>query len=85
MTSSRPTSKAARRPGDRRTLATLLPYLWPGPGVEHWREMRLRVVLALVLLAAAKVINIYVPIFYRDAVDALSPEHGGVIAVPVMM
>ncbi|HEX7007905.1 MAG TPA: ABC transporter ATP-binding protein/permease [Alphaproteobacteria bacterium] len=66
-------------------MAALLPYLWPGRGVEQWREMRVRVVLALILLAAAKVINIYVPIFYRDAVDALSPEHGGVIAVPVMI
>ena len=85
MTSPSPTSRSDRRLGDRRTLATLLPYLWPGRGVEQWMEMRVRVVLAVVLLAAAKVVNIYVPIFYRDAVDTLSPERGGVAAVPVMI
>ena len=86
MTPPPPTSKAARRRlGDRRTLAALLPYLWPGPGIEQWFEMRVRVVLALSLLAAAKVVNIYVPIFYKTAVDTLSPEHGGAIAVPVMI
>jgi ATP-binding cassette, subfamily B, heavy metal transporter len=48
-------------------------------------EMRVRVVVAMILLAGAKVINIYVPMFYKQAVDTLSPEHGGVIAVPVMI
>ncbi|HVO15914.1 MAG TPA: ABC transporter ATP-binding protein/permease [Alphaproteobacteria bacterium] len=86
MTPSHPSKKAARnRLGDRRTLAALLPYLWPRPGVEQWAEMRVRVVLALTLLAGAKIVNIYVPILYKRAVDALSPEHGGAIVVPVMI
>jgi len=86
VTPSRPSKKAARnRLGDRRTLAALLPYLWPRPGVEQWAEMRVRVVLALTLLAGAKIVNIYVPILYKRAVDALSPEHGGAIVVPVMI
>jgi len=86
VTPSRPSKKAARnRLGDRRTLAALMPYLWPGRGVEQWAEMRVRVVLALCLLAGAKVVNIYVPILYKTAVDTLSPEHGVAIAVPVMI
>jgi ATP-binding cassette subfamily B protein len=86
VTPSRPFQKAARnRLGDRRTLAALLPYLWARRGVEQWAELRLRVVLALALLAGAKIVNIYVPILYKRAVDALSPEHGGAIAVPVMI
>ena len=47
--------------------------------------MRVRVVVALCFLAGAKVINIYVPILYKHAVDTLSPEKGGAIAVPVMI
>ncbi|MGE5146601.1 MAG: ABCB family ABC transporter ATP-binding protein/permease, partial [Candidatus Eiseniibacteriota bacterium] len=87
MTPPRPSSTKAtrRRYSDRRTLAALLPYLWPGPGVEQWVEMRVRVVVALCLLTGAKVINIFVPILYKRAVDTLSPEHGGAIAVPVMI
>jgi ABC-type transport system involved in Fe-S cluster assembly fused permease/ATPase subunit len=60
--------------GDRReerghwqTLRTLLPYLWP-VGISG---LRARVVVAMVLLAAAKVANVYVPFLYKAAVDAL--------------
>jgi ATP-binding cassette, subfamily B, heavy metal transporter len=64
-----------------RTLITLLPYLWP-PG--HL-DLRVRVVIAMILLAAAKGFNVYVPFFYKAAVDALSVEVAGLIAVPVMI
>ncbi len=61
------------------TLLTLLPYLWPvgRPG------LRLRVVVALCLLAAAKFANVYVPFLYKAAVDALSLENLALIVVPV--
>jgi len=62
---------------DLGVLRALLPYLWP-PGAV---EMRLRVVIAVFLLVAAKVINVIVPFFYKWAVDALSAE--AVVAVPV--
>src|ERR1700704_5505459 len=51
-----------------RALKGLGPYLWPRDSVE----LRARVVLALALLAAGKLINITVPLFYKAAVDALS-------------
>ena len=65
--------------GDARALRSLLPYLWPkGEG-----ELRLRVTVAMVLLVLAKLANVYVPILYKEAVDALNRETTAVIAVPV--
>jgi ATP-binding cassette subfamily B protein len=53
-----------------KTLKTLSKYLWPKgrPG------LKLRVVLALISLAAAKGVNVYIPFLYKGAVDALTPE-----------
>src|SRR5580704_4126154 len=65
-----------------RALKGLGPYLWPRDSVE----LRARVVLALALLAAGKLVNITVPLFYKAAVDALSgtgAAAAGLIAVPV--
>ncbi|MDX1434581.1 MAG: ABC transporter transmembrane domain-containing protein, partial [Gammaproteobacteria bacterium] len=53
--------------GSLGTLRTFLPYLWPR---GEW-GLRTRVLLAIAALVAAKVAVVYVPIFYRDAVDAL--------------
>ncbi len=70
--------KAAAGPrNDWQTIRTLLPYLWPQDA-----GMRLRVVVALVLMLAAKLVNVYVPILYKQAVDALSVE-AVAVAVPV--
>ncbi|NBC31454.1 MAG: ATP-binding cassette domain-containing protein [Alphaproteobacteria bacterium] len=55
-----------------RALGSLMPFLWPKGEVE----LRVRVVIAIVFLAAAKVATVYIPIFYKDAVDALSGETG---------
>ena len=69
---------------DWQTIGTLLPYLWPRESLE----LRARVVLALILLAAAKGINVVVPVFYKLAVDALTLPTGAtsaIIAVPVML
>jgi len=50
-----------------RTVASLLPYLWPkGDMASH-----VRVVIAVVFLVAAKVANVLVPIAYSRAVDGL--------------
>ncbi len=64
------TAVAAEKPGRSafETLATLAPYLWP-PGRN---DLKLRVVVAMALLAAAKLANVYVPFLYKHAVDALS-------------
>ena len=67
-----------------KTIKTLLPYLWP----EGETGLRIRVVAALILLAAAKGTNVAVPIFYKQAVDSLTtggPAAGTVIAVPIAL
>ncbi|HLF58345.1 MAG TPA: ABC transporter ATP-binding protein/permease [Alphaproteobacteria bacterium] len=71
---SAPPKGKARR-ADLRAIRTLLPYLWPRGSFE----LRARVVLAMTLLVLAKVANVYVPILYKKAVDALT--HPGEIAL----
>lgn len=67
---------------DIATIRTLLPYLWPRDNLE----LRIRVVAAVVLLVAAKAVNVAVPWFYKGAVDALTPPGGAAIAaVPVFI
>ncbi len=64
---------------DWRTIRTLLPYLWPvGQPI-----LRLRVVLAMVFLAAGKGVTVLVPLLYKHAVDALTPKAGGIAVVPL--
>jgi ATP-binding cassette subfamily B protein len=64
---------------DWSTIRTLIPYLWP-PGEPG---LRLRVVLAMTFLVAAKAINVGVPLLYKKAVDALTSRPDMVVAVPV--
>ena len=61
------------------TARSLLPFLWP-----HGRfDLRVRVAVAMVLLASAKIANVYVPFMYKAAVDALDVATAVVIALPV--
>jgi ATP-binding cassette, subfamily B, heavy metal transporter len=66
------------RGGGLRAVRGLVPYLWP----RDAPALRLRVVVALLLLIGGKLVTITVPWFYKHAVDALAP-HPGFIAVPV--
>mgnify|MGYP001819532858 FL=1 len=72
--------------GDRshwRTIGDLLPYLWP----KGEPELRLRVAAALVFLLIAKAATVSVPLFYKQAVDALAQPVGAttvaVLVVPL--
>ncbi len=62
------------RPGDWRTIATLLPYLW---------EFKGRVIIALLCLGIAKVATVWVPLVLKDIVDALDRSQVSVIALPL--
>jgi ATP-binding cassette subfamily B protein len=66
---------------DLATLRTLLPYLWPRESLD----LRLRVLLAILFLVAAKGVNVTVPLFYKRAVDALSPEVAAAAVVPIAL
>ena len=63
-----------------RSLVRLAPYLWPkdAPGLKA------RVVLAILFLVASKAVNVYVPVLYKHAVDALSGA-GGAATVPIAL
>lgn len=67
----------------RNTLTgQLLPQLWP-PGRP---DLRRRVVLAFALLVAAKLVNVTVPYFFKQAVDLLNRGvSGGEIAVAAVV
>ena len=67
-----PPTAAPRRRGSLATLGTLAPYLWP-PGEFG---LRVRVVLAVCCLIVAKAANVYVPILYKRAIDALGGGAG---------
>ena len=75
------------KPGHQgRALRALVPYLWPRRGTSDiWLELRLRVVVALTLLVGAKLANVYIPILYKFAVDALTQGNVTVIAVPISL
>jgi len=49
------------------------PYLWPAD--KAW--VKVRVVLSLLALIVGKVISVMTPFFYKGAVDAMAPDHGG--------
>ena len=61
----------------RDTLKDLLPYLWPAGEPE----LRLRVVLAMICLVAAKGFVVVIPLLYKEAVDALSASDNGTVAL----
>jgi ATP-binding cassette subfamily B protein len=70
--------------GLRRTWAVLRvvgQHLWP----KGETGLRCRVVVAMALLIVAKVTNVYVPVLYKHAVDALGEPTAQAVAVPVAL
>lgn len=66
------------------TLVRLWPFIWPADRPD----LKVRVLIALVLLLAAKVATVMVPFFYKAAVDQLTIEPGSpaaLIVVPLAM
>ncbi|MCP4953911.1 MAG: ABC transporter ATP-binding protein/permease [Proteobacteria bacterium] len=59
--------KPTQHSNSARTLITLLPYLWP----RDRQDLRLRVLIAVICLVAAKAANVFVPLLLGDAVDQL--------------
>jgi len=75
-----------------RALVNLWPYMWPADRPD----LKWRVVVALLVLVAAKIVTVLIPYTYKWATDALvSPAHapdgslmvgvGGALFVPVML
>ncbi len=62
---------------DIRVMRSLVPFLWRDNGFE----LRARVVGAIALLILALLANVYVPIVYKGAVDALTPKGADILLV----
>ncbi|MDP3159522.1 MAG: ABC transporter ATP-binding protein/permease [Reyranella sp.] len=62
-------------------IAIMGRHLWPKGEIG----LRSRVVIAMVLLILAKVTNVYVPILYKHAVDALGEPTAQAVAVPIAL
>ena len=62
------TAEIDRKSG-MRTIRKVAPYLWP----SDKPSIKVRVVLALVVLVLARVISVATPFYYKAAVDALAP------------
>ena len=62
------------------TIKRLMRYLW----VRDEPGLKLRVVLALLFLVGAKVVIVFTPFFYKDAVDQLDVKEGTLIAFPLL-
>ena len=69
-TSSFEPTGSEERKNHLRTLKSLVVYLWP----QGRLDLKIRVILALASLALAKVVTVYVPFLYKEAVDQLSLE-----------
>ncbi len=63
-----------------KTIVTLASYFWPAGRVD----LKVRLVLALASLVAAKGINVYVPFLYKGIVDSLSGKTA-VLVLPLGM
>lgn len=62
-----------------RTLLTLLPYLWPSSP----KGLRMRVVIALLLLVSAKVVMVIIPFIYKAVVDHLNSDD--LLYLPILL
>jgi ABC-type transport system involved in Fe-S cluster assembly fused permease/ATPase subunit len=63
-----PPSHSSKQNSSLATLRTFLPYLWP----KEKASLRLRVVVAIILLVISKLANISVPIIYKLSVESLT-------------
>ena len=59
------------------TVRSLSEHLWP----KNHLNLKIRVVIAMIFLVAAKLINIYVPFLFKDAVNLLSIKP--IVALPL--
>ena len=83
-------AEIGRKRGDWQVIKSLLPFLWPGPGIAGALEIKVRVVSALVFIVFAKVATVIAPIYLKQAVDTLAPDAAAasgatLIAIPLAL
>lgn len=62
-------------------LKSLAPYLWS----RGSREAKIRVVAALLLLAASKIATVYIPVIYGQIVDSFGTKENAILVLPVAL
>ena len=67
------TNTEVDRKSGMRTIRKVLPYLWPADKPS----IKVRVVLALIVLVLARTVSVATPFYYKAAVDALAPVAKG--------
>jgi len=71
---------------DWNALRSLAPYVWPKSDVPGARDIRTRIVAALLLLAASKAVAVGIPVIFRSVIDGLRlGDSQGLVVVPVML
>ncbi|MCB2107114.1 MAG: ABC transporter ATP-binding protein/permease [Rhodobacteraceae bacterium] len=65
---------SARKRTDWQVIKTLLPFLWPAKDVPESGNIRMRVLVAMACIFAAKGAIVLTPLFLQQAIDALSPQ-----------
>ena len=63
------------------TVKSLLPFLW----APQRADLKVRVIGAMLLLIMAKLIGVYVPFLFKDAVDALTGQGAGDVTLMVVV
>ncbi|ORX87087.1 iron-sulfur clusters transporter atm1 [Basidiobolus meristosporus CBS 931.73] len=61
---------ASRNSTDWQIIKQMMKYVWP----KGDRAVKIRVVSALVLLIAGKILNVQVPMFFKDVIDSLNVD-----------
>ncbi|MDQ8757134.1 ABC transporter ATP-binding protein/permease [Sphingosinicella sp. LHD-64] len=78
-------TEATRIPDEAgwRTLRRFLPYLWP----RHSLNLRIRLIVALLLVLAAKAITLLMPFAYKGVIDGMAPgmEPAAMLAVALVV
>jgi ATP-binding cassette subfamily B protein len=66
-----PSPSSARHDADSwRTLTRFLPYLWP----KDRTDLRMRIVIAMLLVLAAKAVTLVLPLLYKRVVDTMAGD-----------
>jgi ATP-binding cassette, subfamily B, heavy metal transporter len=82
MNAANPTAAAKSTPPfEWHAVRSLAPHLWPAGDLS----IRLRVLLALALLTAAKLANVYVPLLYKQMVDLFTTTQNAVVVLPLAL
>ncbi|XP_072028962.1 ATP-binding cassette sub-family B member 6-like [Amphiura filiformis] len=62
-------------------FSLIWPYVWP----KGQYLLQIRVVVCLLILAAGRVINVFVPLLYKEIVNALTPQDGSKVIFPAKL